>query len=304
MGFIFDKDFLDLSIRRCITATFPDKPDWHIDNDMKKPFIKDWEGAREDYSMFESYEIFETEIDKAIFWRATIQGVKTVGCTIRGTYNAMGWALNCCYEKEEENELNDTPFGEKTSTGVAVHEGFHFGMMQIRDAWHKYLTAAIADGYTTVIVDGHSRGAAIATGVVVDVQYTFNEKKQLLKKEDIYPILWAAPRYFNDAGIKSYNKRCPNSISAINANDPVTKVPSDSMGFFPVDKMFHVGFDFWAVISPTNWLSGFLEWQPIPPVKMGGTVFRMISAADHYPNRYRKNMAEFIKQQGGILKLA
>jgi predicted lipase len=212
---VLKKQFFIDSIRRCITSYYnTETKRLNADAYEKdgKTLNKNYAGSECDYSMFDEYVRKDYQTENCIMWR---RGYIT-GLTIRGTDDSMTWLLNALASK---HPTTDTPYGEKTTTGIEVHYGFHFGWMQIINDWFDFVKDV---NPKVIVIEGHSRGAAIAQAAAAATQYR-------IEHVPITAFLWAPPRYFNKAGAISYNKRVPNTYRIVNANDPVVHVPPKYM---------------------------------------------------------------------------
>jgi hypothetical protein len=270
------KGFLQFLLRSCVTSYFDPRthklnPDAYNGNGSLK---KEYEGSVEDYLPYDSHEWFYGGNDCGFTWARTLYGQKTFGVTLRGTYNTIGWALN--FVAEKNYVMDYEPWGSVTATGIAVHAGFHFGVKSIFDIVLSRARDALDRGAVRIIVTGHSRGAAIAQGVAVGLQKILSEQEK--RKFLLCARLFASPRYFNRAGVVSYNRRVPDTIRIRYRNDPVCGVPPDWMGYDErVGDEIRLDYTWIDAISPCSWAAC------VPVV---GTALSAIAAADHYPMRY------------------
>lgn len=196
---------------------------------------------------------------------------KALWIVFRGSANNQDWKFNFEFAQRAAT-FDDEPYGYKTESGVAVHSGFLTDYMQVREIIHKIVKDAINIAYVhNIMVCGHSLGGALAQICAVDIEYNFG------KLVSTQSITAGAPRAFNKAGSDSYNKRVPDTIRIVNENDPVTRVPFESMGYEHVGKEVRIGMQWWSYIALWNWMP----------------IINMLALWDHCPSLYYRHMREF-----------
>jgi hypothetical protein len=291
---IQNRSYLVNRIQDCINSYYPDRADWHEGDDITKPLKPGYAGQVEDYSQYESHERFSFGTDRGYIWRATIQDKKCFGVTITGTDSPIDWALNFCAEKTQIDKMNDAPYGYKTQSGVAIHDGFLFGYQQVREFLLERTAQAIFDG-CIIIGSGHSRGAALMQIYALDASKKFCDDMRILSMDDLNITLVAPPRVFNEAGALSYDARVPRTTLIINGTDPVCNAPFDGMGYRQVARArtVRIGFKWYSWLSPLFWIPAALGAVPFLPVNALAAGVSAMSAGDHYPMHYMQNMLRY-----------
>ena len=145
----------------------------------------------------------------------------------RQTDEDKDWITNLLYFKKK------MPYASSKGSKVRIHGRYSDGYisMSVRGIIHAEYTK-----YTghPIFVGGFSQGGGLAPICALDMQYNFNPA-------DIECVMISPPRVFNEAGLKSYHCRVPNTTRYIWGNDIVTKVPPTFFGFTHVGKEKHFG---------------------------------------------------------------
>ena len=145
----------------------------------------------------------------------------------RQTDERKDWLTNLLYFKKS------MPYLASKQSKVRIHGRYSAGYvsLSVRGIIHaEYLKHQ----GLPIFVGGFSQGGGLAAICALDMQYNFNPT-------DIECIMISPPRVFNEAGLKSYHCRVPNTTRYIWGNDIVTKVPPTFFGFTHVGKEKHFG---------------------------------------------------------------
>eukprot|EP01133_Synstelium_polycarpum_P008402 gene8402-9883_t len=130
--------------------------------------------------------------------------------------------------------------------GAYVHEGFY-------EAWtsvQSQVEAGMKDALTkcpsckSIVVTGHSLGAAIATFAMASIAELF----PLLPKKS---YTFGSPRCGNAAFVNYYNSLQPNNFRVVNQDDIVPHVPAEDMVLYSFD---HVPTEFWYPSNTTTYV--------------------------------------------------
>ena len=168
---------------------------------------------------------------------------------IDSTETDSGWRTNLTYFQKT------MPYRNKKSK-VLIHGAYANAWAAVR--WLIQGRFA-ASGLSNVFVCGYSMGGGLAPIAALDMQYTFG-----LRVENIKCVIGDGPRVFNKAGMKSYNKRVPNTIRMKWGNDIVTKAPPPFFGFWHVGQVMHLGpREHWWRMSPFDHDPGRGEYSSI-----------------------------------------
>jgi len=162
--------------------------------------------------------------------------------TFDASVDAQDWLTDLFFFKKV------MPYKGHEDSPVRMHGGYAAGWLTVRDGVHA---AFRASKLTKIFVCGYSMGGGLAPIGALDMQYTFN-----LGPDQIKCLSGDGPRVMNKAGMKSYNKRVPNTIRSKIGNDIVTKVPPSLWGFRHVAKQYHVGAkEYWWKMSVKDHMS-------------------------------------------------
>jgi predicted lipase len=143
--------------------------------------------------------------------------------SFRGTDSKTNWKYNFRFCKKI------IPY-DNFSSKIRVHSGFLSTYKSVRKKIHE----KIPESACKIIITGHSLGAAAAILCAVDLQYNFRNK-------DIEVYVYGCPRVGNKYFAKSYNKRVFKTLSFINGNDVVTKLPPAFLGYRHAGIPIHTG---------------------------------------------------------------
>lgn len=143
-----------------------------------------------------------------------------------GSNEWSDWLYNIWAGKSE------TPYRDiVTHDMVKVHSGFYHSYLPTRDLIHDKIKKT---ANPKIIVNGYSLGGAMATLCALDVQYNFPDK-------DVGCITFGSPRVGNKAFADSFNRRVPNTIRCVHANDIVPSVPFERWGFHHIGELMSIG---------------------------------------------------------------
>jgi len=131
-----------------------------------------------------------------------------------GSISKKDWLHNFMFWKKPYKRMNKLFF---------VHSGFLKIYKTCRPVVHTWLQKI--DEYDTIILSGHSMGAAIATLCLEDISFIKEEHLIPMRNKTITSIVTASPRVFSIFGSKIVNSRCDSLIRIIYKNDGVPTVP-------------------------------------------------------------------------------
>jgi len=145
---------------------------------------------------------------------------ETIVVAIRGTDNIAGWIADADFEKVAYNNV----------PGALVHQGFY-------DDWNTYGSEAmgivknismnLCPQCNSIIVTGHSLGAALATLASIDLQAIYNSTHSLVLYD------YGSPRVGNQAFASFADSTLRyNTYRVVNKRDLVTKIPWRSMDYY------------------------------------------------------------------------
>jgi hypothetical protein len=154
----------------------------------------------------------------------------------RGSDKSIDWINNFQFRQQIY------PYGDGNSE-VQFHRGFMMAYFAVRKPLLEAMDKFVGQH---VIATGHSLGGALATIAALDIQYNLAQKRAL--SFEVYTF--GAPRVGNQAMVKSYNGRLPNTSRFIYGWDIVTRIPRTWQGFDHVDKAIQLGSRWtWQVLS-------------------------------------------------------
>ena len=138
----------------------------------------------------------------------------------RGTESMRDWLSDAAISKVNAFDI----------VGLNVHSGFYGCYKEVRTRLLASIRQYIENlNPKTIIVTGHSLGAALATLNAFDISITFKDVKNL----QVYTF--GSPRVGNKFFRTAYNSLVPNTFRFIHAMDIVTRVPK--VGFNHVKGM-------------------------------------------------------------------
>lgn len=236
--------------------------------------INSYKGKWGEYkSQHEIEEWFEVKNVQG-FFGINSSNPDTLHIIFRGSDEKLDWKMNFRFRKviiKELKAVNNelvTPY-KNVNPKVKTHKGFTENWKLVREL----VFDKIKEGkYKRVVVKGHSAGAATAIMAAIDIQYNLFSPHT----DRVICIPIASPRVGNQAFVKSYNKRIPETIRIVNGEDFVTKVPYNVQGYFHVDSLLHIGY-----CNPFCW---------IPVIRIFGSFY-------HYPESYLKNLIKYYKKK-------
>lgn len=128
---------------------------------------------------------------------------------ILGSEEPKDWFTNFTFALKS---FKRRPEYARKDSKIKAHSGYLSGWERIREQVLSKITSK------QVLVTGFSMGGGVSNLVAVDIQYNNPDV-------EVYCVDFSGPRIWNKAGRDSYNKRVPNSVKFINANDIVPKIP-------------------------------------------------------------------------------
>ncbi|KAH9942498.1 alpha/beta-hydrolase [Epithele typhae] len=124
-----------------------------------------------------------------------------------------------------QKDANATLFPQ-ASADVQLHDGFQEAQGRTADAVLAAVTQALADtGFKSVMVTGHSLGAAIAT---LDAAML---KMAVPDDVAVDSVVFGLPRVGNQAWADLFDSLFPTFAHVTNQNDPVPNVPPHALAF-------------------------------------------------------------------------
>jgi len=131
-----------------------------------------------------------------------------IAIVIRGTYEGIEWVGDFNPGLIETGERNHKNF-EETKDGVYEIFDYYYHLMKHQKDYGDNVK---------VYITGHSRGAAIAELLSVEIQ-----KNKLVSKSNVYTYTFATPK---TTKMESYSGTYPNIFNIINGYDIIPKLPS------------------------------------------------------------------------------
>ncbi len=285
-----NRQILEWATKAAVSSYFPLREDC-FEGDPKKGILKPmYAGSIEDYSFFieGTIEKFQNQNARGFF---ALQDNPTYGKCLwivhTGSNDNKDWQENFDFI-QEKSDLNDEPYGGKTSTGIAIHSGFLEHFRLVKDIVEKKIQQCIDMDIKKFIICGHSLGAASSILDSANAQYKWGDAI------DILNIPLASPRLFNRAGQISFDKRVPDCYRVIAGTDVVPTLPPEGWGYSDVAQKheIHIGFDdFWGNVSFFNWFPKITSY--IPVLRIFGIFVNAITAPDHAPMKYVRDMKSF-----------
>ena len=130
--------------------------------------------------------------------------------------------------------LMDAPFPGAPS-GMQVHAGFSRAYDRVKAEVRARAEDHLDAGYTRVVVEGHSSGAAQATICAADLFYLFESRGI-----DIFCFPSASPRVGNTVFAEEFDRHI-ECHRYINGDDQFPTLPTEGMGFAHVGTLHRIG---------------------------------------------------------------
>jgi len=140
----------------------------------------------------------------------------------------------------------------------------HYGFLKIyklcQDTVHEWLHKT--NEYDSILITGHSLGAAVTTLCLEDVQYLQDEK--LMPEKKVTAVTSGAPRVFGLFNHKLLKKRCRNLLRVIFKDDVIPSLPPAILGYRHVGVVYQVGERIINIFNP----SVFYNHDPLSYMSM------------------------------------
>jgi len=161
-------------------------------------------------------KIFEDKNTKALAVAGYDAGANSIITSFRGSDNIMNWL--------EDADVIKTSYNQPGCSNCYVHKGFKTSYDSLKTDLNSYVSTLHSKYSTaTVVVTGHSLGAAEAMLAAVDQQ-------QSGLKVNYYS--YGCPRVGDTSFAKFYNGLITSTnLRAVYRNDPVPTVPGHFLGF-------------------------------------------------------------------------
>jgi len=202
------------------------------------PSVSSW-GCTFCESGFHYTETVSDAVTGGLGYVGYISSTKTVVVAFRGSSNIQNWILNVDIDQESYPGVS----------GADVHQGFYEDYLALQEQVISGVTSAVsAVGATSVVVTGHSLGAALATIAALDL---VANHASILRGATVSVYNYGSPRVGNQAFANYYNSKVPNTYRCTFEDDIVPHVPPELSGFYHVSNEYH-----WSTTSSYKACSG------------------------------------------------
>ena len=217
--------------------------------------VEDWFKERKcqaDWTIFPGYERFKFDLAEGTIWRNTSEMMLIV---FRGSHGERDWFgkqgnFNFAFSRD------DVSLTGKVDTKARVESGFLSEWKMAKD----FILAKISDCKPrTIILSGHSRGAAVAAIGAENIAYRIGGAGS------VFGCYLSTPRPGNAEFAALHNARVADALSFYYGDDTVVRLPPEFLGYrHVVDPERVPGKNYFL---PWNWIT-FLTSMPF----------------DHYPD--------------------
>lgn len=179
-----------------------------------------YDGEIDEKSLSDGDLIYVKDVkgDKATYWigkKNLYDGSVLVTVLIRGT-DGLEW-----YDNFE------------SGTDGIHHDGFYRGAQTVLDGLNKYFNKhpELKEQKVKLLVTGHSRGAAVANLVGLEVDSDTSGRFGFIENSDTFVYTFATPNVTCDDVRNRYDSRFLNIFNVVNPEDFVTKVMLHNWGY-------------------------------------------------------------------------